>query len=258
MSRNISFGVGISEEPFGSGQYKSDVSTKFNNCYWEPLDEALNVILNPASGVKVSFGEIFTLVYKCVCDGFCNELHYSLRNKIHRHVQSFNDTLTNIGHHCDKSKVVSLIRAINVSLDAFLSSIQQISKLFTYMDKTYIEVNNEDSAHCIHNVACFIYCDIILESRISNLVSHIETSPAFTFSPADLSSFFVKVNQISQGRYAKIFPNMFARYIPNILPPMCESDIPAHINDVAMLQQHLRASGYNNYHPTGIKRRVDD
>lgn len=258
MSRNISVG-GISEEPFDSGQYKSDVLARFNNCYWEPLDEALNIILNPASGVKVSFGEVFTLVYKCVCDGFCNELHYSLRSKILRHVQNISDTLNNIERHSDKVKVVSLVREINASLEAFISSIQQISKLFTYMDKTYIEVNNEDSAHYIHNVASLIYCDIILESRISNLVSHIDTSPAFTFSPADLSSFFTKVNQISQGRYARIFPNMFARYIPNILPPMCESDIPAHINDVTILQQHLRAaSGYNDSHPTGIKRRVDD
>lgn len=257
MSRNISLG-GISEEPFGSGQYKSDALVKFNHCYWEPLDKALNLILNPASGVKVSFGEIFTLVYKCVCEGFCNELHYSLRNKIHRYVQNINDILNNIGHHSDKSKVVSLVREINASVEAFLSSIQQISKLFTYMDKTYIEVNNEDRAHYIHNIACFIYCDIILESRISNLVNHIDTSPAFTFSPAELSSFFNKVNQISQGRYAKTFPHMFARYIPNILPPMCESDIQAHINDVAMLQQHLRASGYNDGHPTGIKRGVDD
>lgn len=105
----------------------------------------------------------------------------------------------------------------------------------------------------------FVNCSVRVFNIYGWLFSgHIDTSPAFTFSPADLSSFFTKVNQISQGRYAKTFPHMFARYIPNILPPMCESDIPAHINDVAILQQHLRASGYNDGHPTGIKRRVDD
>lgn len=79
---------------------------KFNRCYWKPLDESLNVILNPASGVKVSFGEIFTLVYKCVCDGFCNELHDCLRNKIYTHVQNIGDTLNNIGRPSDKLKVM--------------------------------------------------------------------------------------------------------------------------------------------------------
>lgn len=61
---------------------------------------------------------------------------------------------------------------------------------------------------------------------------------------------------MSFSEYAQLAPQLFAVYIPNILPPMCEDDIQKHVYEIRHIQEKLAKEGYSRT-SSPLKRPLD-
>lgn len=91
---------------------------------------------------------------------------------------------------------------------------------------------------------------------LSGMIHECLSKP-FTIPPAILSTLFKNLHTLNCN-YGQQYSEVFARYVPNVLPPMKETELPSYIEETRQLQEQLRgAEGFASGNPN-LKRRGDD
>ncbi|XP_063233296.1 CDK2-associated and cullin domain-containing protein 1-like [Bacillus rossius redtenbacheri] len=218
---------------------------KYSSRYWNFISKAVSQIFDTkprTSAVKLYFEQIYSIVYKCVCDGYGEKLYNDLLRQCVEHLEEADQYLTLFECHPHQQNDVEKMQYIcqfHELLEAYLASLQQIVPLFVYMNKFYVEVVMQTS---LQAELLLLFLQKVSNKRMQAITSMVEDLLArpFAVRPELLFSLFNKLHYISVGVYGQQYPHLFARYVPGVLPPMKEWEIDEHIEETRELQYQLR------------------
>nr|XP_054766284.1 CDK2-associated and cullin domain-containing protein 1-like [Lytechinus pictus] len=200
--------------------------------YWPQLESAVQMLLTQEPGVfmKISYEQMYSCVYKCVCQQFAERMYCDLRNTIILHLQHKAVQLQN----CSESQVLEQFHYI---VKQYTQALGSIVAIFSYLNRFYIvpRIKSELSVE-LTNVFIQYIVDIHI-ARVLALLEEAQTKP-FAVHPKVASEITNSLYSFSQD-YAQLKPALFAKYIPNILPPTRLEDIPVYIQETQRLQQEL-------------------
>lgn len=241
-----------------------DGSLSHNNSkytgYWCVVSKAVEQILQSTLVTRVSFEQMYSIVYKSVCDGFSEKMYADLLGQCSRHLEHVDHSLHTYKQESDQQQeggMTKFIMFFHEALESYLSAVQQITPIFAYMNKFYVEVTLRTS---LQVQLLDLFRQKVADSRMDMIMGSIEDllERPFALSPAAMSLLFRNLHCIGRGDYGRRYPKLFSRYVPGILPPMVESDIAAHIAETRELQSRLLAQGGAGAMQQGQKRRGDD
>lgn len=236
-------------------------SDRYLEEYWSGVSNAIEQILKNSPGARVSFEQMYSIVYKCVCDGFAERLHSDLLAQCSRHLADVDQYLETYKPRTSESGGVDslkLVLTFHEVLQLYLIAVQQITPIFAYMNKFYVEGSLQTS---LQAELMELFRLKVADNRMDIIMMCVEEllNKPFALPPATVSSLFANLHCVGAGEYGRRYPSLFSRYVPGVLPPMKESDIEAHISEMKDLQVRLRnASGDGADGVRGQKRHGDN
>uniref|UniRef100_A0A7N5P7U7 CDK2-associated and cullin domain-containing protein 1 n=1 Tax=Ailuropoda melanoleuca TaxID=9646 RepID=A0A7N5P7U7_AILME len=106
----------------------------YKSTYWPKLDGAIDQLLTQSPGdyIPISYEQIYSCVYKCVCQQHSEQMYSDLIKKITNHLERVSKEL-------QASPPDLYIERFNIALGQYMGALQSIVPLFIYMNKFYIE-----------------------------------------------------------------------------------------------------------------------
>ncbi|XP_072726608.1 CDK2-associated and cullin domain-containing protein 1 isoform X2 [Ciconia boyciana] len=179
----------------------------YKSTYWPKLDSAIDQLLTQSPGdyIPISYEQIYSCVYKCVCQQHSEQMYSDLIKKITNHLERVSKEL-------QASPPDLYIERFNVALGQYMGALQSIVPLFIYMNKFYIETKlNRD----LKDDLIKLFTEHVAEKHIYNLMQWVQMAPA-----------------------------LFSKFIPNILPPAVESELQEYAAQDQKLQRELMQNGF--------------
>ncbi|GLD56103.1 myopalladin-like isoform X2, partial [Lates japonicus] len=218
--------------------------------HWPNLEMAIDRLLiqNPTDHISVSYAQIYSYVYKCVCQQHSELLYNDLTSKITSHLQ-------HVSTHLQASPPENFIENFNVALTQYTASLQCIVPVFMYLNKFYIESKlNRDLREDLMK----LFADHVAEKHVNTLMPLLieAHSMPFQVQPSTMAS-VVKGLYSLRPEWAQLAPALFSGFIPQINPPAVESllsDYAAHDQKLQMelsMNGFPRALGATRYEPLG-------
>ncbi|KAK2922110.1 CDK2-associated and cullin domain-containing protein 1 [Channa argus] len=218
--------------------------------HWPDLEKAIDRLLiqNPTDHISVSYAQIYSYVYKCVCQQHSELLYNDLTSKITDHLQQ-------VSAHLQDSPPENFIENFNTALTQFTASLQCIVPVFMYLNKFYIESKlNRDLREDLMK----LFADHVADKHINTVMPLLikAHSMPFQVQPSTMAS-VVKGLYSLRPEWAQLAPALFSGFIPQIHPPAVES----LLSDYAAYDQKLQMELSMNGFPRGDqsrKRASDD
>ncbi|XP_021253589.1 CDK2-associated and cullin domain-containing protein 1 isoform X2 [Numida meleagris] len=179
----------------------------YKSTYWPKLDSAIDQLLTQSPGdyIPISYEQIYSCVYKCVCQQHSEQMYSDLIKKITNHLERVSKEL-------QASPPDLYIERFNIALGQYMGALQSIVPLFIYMNKFYIETKlNRD----LKDDLIKLFTEHVAEKHIYNLMQWVQMAPA-----------------------------LFSKFIPNILPPAVESELQEYAAQDQKLQRELMQNGF--------------
>lgn len=194
----------------GTNKFLMNVITveDYKRLYWPKLESAIEQLLTQTAGdyIPISYEQIYSCVYKCVCQQHSEQMYSDLLCKITQH-------LHRVSQELQASSPEQYIENFNVALGQYMGALHSIVPLFIYMNKFYIETKlNRD----LKDDLIQLFTRHVAEKHIYNLMQWVQLAPA-----------------------------LFSKFIPNILPPALESELPDYAAQDQKLQRDLVQNGFN-------------
>lgn len=205
--------------------------------HWPNLEKAIDRLLiqNPTDHISVSYAQIYSYVYKCVCQQHSELLYKDLTLKITNHLQQVSANL-------QASPPETFIENFNVVLTQYTASLQCIVPVFMYLNKFYIESKlNQDLREDLMK----LFADHVAEIHVNTLMPLLikAHSMPFQVQPSTMAS-VVKGLYSLRPDWAKLAPDLFSGFIPQINPPAMESLLPDYAAHDQKLQMELSMNGF--------------
>ncbi|XP_068424211.1 CDK2-associated and cullin domain-containing protein 1 [Clinocottus analis] len=229
------------------GKFSLDSTSKFllnamavedyRKNHWPNLEKAIDRLLiqNPTDHISVSYAQIYSYVYKCVCQQHSELLYNDLTLKITNHLQQ-------VSTHLQASPPEDFIENFNVALTQYTASLQCIVPVFMYLNKFYIESKlNRDLREDLMK----LFADYVAEIHVNTLMPLLikaHTMP-FQVQPSTMAS-VVKGLHSLRPDWAQLAPALFSGFIPQINPPAVESLLPDYAAHDQKLQLELSMNGF--------------
>ncbi|XP_042674282.1 CDK2-associated and cullin domain-containing protein 1 isoform X2 [Centrocercus urophasianus] len=134
----------------------------YKSTYWPKLDSAIDQLLTQSPGdyIPISYEQIYSCVYKCVCQQHSEQMYSDLIKKITNHLERVSKEL-------QASPPDLYIERFNVALGQYMGALQSIVPLFIYMNKFYIETKlNRD----LKDDLIKLFTEHVAEKHIYNLM----------------------------------------------------------------------------------------
>ncbi|KAK3573579.1 hypothetical protein QTP86_028181 [Hemibagrus guttatus] len=179
--------------------------------------------------------ERWSHVYKCVCQQYSEHLYKDLLWKITSHLQQ-------VCLELQDSQPESFVENFNLAFTQYMAAIQCIIPVFIYMNKFYIEIKlNRDLKDDLMD----LFSAHVAEKHISMLISLLKKADSMPFQvkPSTMAS-VVKGLYDLQPDWAQLAPAVFSRFIPQIHPPVLESDLLRYTAEDQKLQMELSLNGF--------------
>lgn len=231
----------------GEGKFSLDGASKFllntmaiedyQKNHWPNLEKAIERLLiqNPTDHISVSYAQIYSYVYKCVCQQHSELLYRDLTIKITNHLQQVSTQLY-------VSPPENLIENFNIALSEYIASLQCIVPVFMYLNKFYIESKlNRDLREDLMK----LFAENVAEKHINTLMPLLLKAHAMPFQvqPSTMAS-VVKGLYSLRPEWAQLAPALFSGFIPQINPPTEESRLPDYAAHDQKLQLELSMNGF--------------
>lgn len=231
----------------GEGKLSLDCASKFlmnslatedyQKNHWPNLEKAIDRLLiqNPTDHISVSYAQIYSYVYKCVCQQHSELLYRDLTTKISNHLQQISTQL-------HASSPGSFIEDFNTALSQYIASLQCIVPVFMYLNKFYIESKlNRDLREDLMK----LFADDVAEKHINTLMPLLIKAHAMPFQvqPSTMAS-VVKGLYSLRPEWAQMAPALFSGFIPQIHPPAEESLLSDYAAHDQKLQMELSMNGF--------------
>ncbi|XP_006012187.1 CDK2-associated and cullin domain-containing protein 1 isoform X2 [Latimeria chalumnae] len=179
----------------------------YQSTYWPKLDSAIDQLLTQSPGdyIPISYEQIYSCVYKCVCQQHSEQMYSDLIRKITNHLQKNSEEL-------QASPPDQYVERFNTALSQYMGALQSIVPLFIYMNKFYIETKlNRD----LKDDLIKLFTEHVAEKHVPTLMHWIQLAPS-----------------------------LFSKFIPNILPPAMESELQHYAAQDQKLQRELMENGF--------------
>uniref|UniRef100_A0A669PWI2 CDK2 associated cullin domain 1 n=1 Tax=Phasianus colchicus TaxID=9054 RepID=A0A669PWI2_PHACC len=235
----------------------------YKSTYWPKLDSAIDQLLTQSPGdyIPISYEQIYSCVYKCVCQQHSEQMYSDLIKKITNHLERVSKELQAWERCCSmcagilavcvprKMELCSsasppdlYIERFNVALGQYMGALQSIVPLFIYMNKFYIETKlNRD----LKDDLIKLFTEHVAEKHIYNLMPLLleAQSTPFQITPSTMAN-IVKGLYTLRPEWVQMAPALFSKFIPNILPPAVESELQEYAAQDQKLQRELMQNGF--------------
>ncbi|RXM36147.1 CDK2-associated and cullin domain-containing protein 1 [Acipenser ruthenus] len=134
----------------------------YKSTYWPKLESAIEQLLtqNPQDYIPISYEQIYSCVYKCVCQQHSEQMYNDLIHKITGHLQHISEEL-------QASPPDQYIEKFDTALAQYMAALQSIVPLFIYMNKFYIETKlNRDLKEDLTK----LFTDYVAEKHVCTLM----------------------------------------------------------------------------------------
>ncbi|XP_033005431.1 CDK2-associated and cullin domain-containing protein 1 isoform X1 [Lacerta agilis] len=225
-------------EAAGGGVMNVITIEDYKSTYWPKLDSAIDQLLTQCPGdyIPISYEQIYSCVYKCVCQQHSEQMYSDLIKKITNHLERVSKEL-------QASPPDIYIERFNIALGQYMGALQSIVPLFIYMNKFYIETKlNRD----LKNDLIKLFTEHVAEKHIYSLMPLLleaQTTP-FWIDPSTMAN-IVKGLYMLRPEWVQMAPALFSKFIPNILPPAVESELEEYAAQDQKLQQELIQEGFS-------------
>jgi hypothetical protein len=203
--------------------------------YWSKLSAAVIQLLLtlPGQYLPLSYEQMYSCVYKCVCKQFGERLYSDLVQLVTDHLEQLSLQL-----QMKSAESVSVyLMKFNFITDRYLQALHSIVPVFNYLNKFYVEARSKSElgAELKH-----LFVDKITDKHINTLLSVLDEAhrKPFCVEPAVMST-LIKNLYVLKPDYARLRMHIFARYIPNVLPPCTLTDLEHYIHETRQIQRDL-------------------
>ncbi|XP_028681467.2 CDK2-associated and cullin domain-containing protein 1 isoform X1 [Erpetoichthys calabaricus] len=211
---------------------------EYQSTYWPKLESAIEQLLtqSPKDYIPISYEQIYSCVYKCVCQQHSEQMYTDLIGKITRHLQHVSEELKS-------SPPEHYIEKFNTALTQYMGALQSIVPLFIYMNKFYIETKlNRD----LREDLIKLFTDCVAEKHVCTLMPLLlqAHSTPFQITPSTMAS-IIKGLYALRPDWVQLAPALFSNFIPNILPPAMESQLCEYAAQDQKFQRDLVQNGFS-------------
>lgn len=205
--------------------------------HWEQLKVALDtVLLNvPGSYQPISYEQMYSAVYKCVCKHFAEQLHADLCNHVLQVVQRWSTDLLQLSQAEDK---IPFLVKTDYFLSQFSNALSSIVPLFTYLNRFYVESRLNTN---IKLQLQQLFVQHLSDRYIQDMLHYIETAPSLSISPAMVQRILRHLYNLN-SQYSMLNLSLFSRHVPGVQKPMIEEDLALQMEEDRKLQQELRTN----------------
>uniref|UniRef100_A0A8C5KY87 CDK2-associated and cullin domain-containing protein 1 n=2 Tax=Jaculus jaculus TaxID=51337 RepID=A0A8C5KY87_JACJA len=209
----------------------------YKSTYWPKLDGAIDQLLTQSPGdyIPISYEQIYSCVYKCVCQQHSEQMYSDLIKKITNHLERVSKEL-------QASPADLYIERFNIALGQYMGALQSIVPLFIYMNKFYIETKlNRD----LKDDLIKLFTEHVADKHIYSLMPLLleAQSTPFQVTPSTMAN-IVKGLYTLRPEWVQMAPTLFSKFIPNILPPAMESELSEYAAQDQKLQRELIQNGF--------------
>ncbi|XP_055757863.1 CDK2-associated and cullin domain-containing protein 1-like isoform X1 [Salvelinus fontinalis] len=209
----------------------------YRTTYWPNLEKAIDHLLiqNPMDHMSISYEQIYSCVYKCVCQQHSELLYKDLMLKITTHLRQVSSDL-------QISPPGNFIENFNIALTRYTDALQCIVPVFIYMNKFYIETKlNRDLREDLMK----LFTDHVAEKHVNALIPLLLEAHSMPFQvrPSTMAS-VVKGLYTLWPDWAHLAPALFSGFIPQINPPTVESQLSDYAARDQKLQMELSLNGF--------------
>uniref|UniRef100_G1NYU2 CDK2-associated and cullin domain-containing protein 1 n=1 Tax=Myotis lucifugus TaxID=59463 RepID=G1NYU2_MYOLU len=223
----------------------------YKSTYWPKLDGAIDQLLTQSPGdyIPISYEQIYSCVYKCVCQQHSEQMYSDLIKKITNHLERVSKEL-------QASPPDLYIERFNIALGQYMGALQSIVPLFIYMNKFYIETKlNRD----LKDDLIKLFTEHVAEKHIYSLMPLLleAQSTPFQVTPSTMAN-IVKGLYTLRPEWVQMAPTLFSKFIPNILPPAVESELSEYAAQDQKLQRELMQNGFMSPQSDQSRKRAGD
>lgn len=209
----------------------------YRNVFWCQLRDAIDQMLShpPGSYKPISYEQMYSAVYKCVCKQYSDQLYADLMTHVNTRLAQWS---SNLGSVADDNFILEFHKA----LVQYFHALGGIVPIFTYMNRFYIEAKLHTD---LKTELTKLFSSLVADKHVTRLVNLMVTARSRPFSvpPATMASLCKHLYALNPD-YSAIQPSLFSSYLPNVGPRMTEDDLQAQINSDRELQASLRAQGW--------------
>ncbi|XP_026079181.1 CDK2-associated and cullin domain-containing protein 1 [Carassius auratus] len=211
---------------------------EYKTVYWPKLERAIEHLLtqSPMDHISISYEQIYSQVYKCVCQQHSELLYNDLMWKIRSHLEQVSSEL-------QAGPAEDLIENFNRALTRYTAALHCIVPVFIYMNKFYIETKlNRD----LRDDLMKLFSDHVAEKHIGTLLPLLKKAHSMPFQvkPSTMES-VVKGLYALRPDWVPLAPALFSRFIPQIHPPALESQLLFYADQDKKLQMELHQKGFS-------------
>lgn len=221
--------------------------------YLPQLMDAINQLLTitPGTYIPISYEQMYSCVYKCVCKQFSERLYTDLINHIRSHLSQIDSHL----REC-RNDSTAFVEQFSLLMNQYLQALTGIVPIFNYMNRFYVETKLKTD---LNDELRKLFSEIVVKQHISTLLTLLEEalSVPFTISPPVMASIIKNLYSLNPD-YAQMKPDVFARYIPNIRPPTSIMGLEDYKAEARQMQQELLHNPEFNCSDSSRKRRSEE
>jgi len=210
----------------------------YNTLYWSVLREAIDQMLShpPGSYKPISYEQMYSAVYKCVCKQYSEQLYADLINHMKTRMTQWANKLSSTPDD-------AFIAEFHKALVQYFHALAGVVPIFTYMNRFYIQskLNTDLRSELIK-----IFSNLVSDPLMHKLVPLMVQAQArpFLIPPDVMSTMCKRLYQLNPD-YSHMEPRLFSNYLPNVLPQMREEDLQTQRESDRLLQESLRAQGWS-------------
>jgi len=205
--------------------------------FWSELRDAIDQMLShpPGSYKPISYEQMYSAVYKCVCKQYSEQLYADLITHIRTRLVQMSNILNDVSDN-------QFISEFHKALVQYFHALGGIVPIFTYMNRFYIEAKLHTD---LKTELTKLFSCLVADKHVKRLVNLMVMVQSIPFSvPPDIMATLCRHLYTLNPDYANIHPGLFSSYLPNVGPRMTEEDLQAQMAQDRALQESLRAQGW--------------
>lgn len=225
----------------------------YESQYWPRLQNAINQLLTmkPGDYIPISYEQMYSCVYKCVCKQFSERLYGDLLELISGHLENLAIDLQN-----QDCMSFQFLENFHFAMNQYLQALGGIVPIFNYMNRFYVETKLKTD---LNKELRTLFVTFVAEKHIERIIPLLVEASAkpFAVSPPTMAELIRNLHDLKPG-FSALHPCLFARYIPNILPPSRPEDLDKYIEEAKQMQRDLRSHPDFTVGDQGRKRSGED
>lgn len=204
----------------------------YEQLLWPKIRYAVEQMLSPDRSTRIYFEEVHSCVYKSVCARFAERPY----NDVIMHMTVY---LQNVSCGLEVLEGIAHLQSFFMAMSQYQQSVDAMAPMFTYLNRFYLE-NKMHST--LKDELLKVFNNEVAKKHIGKIlivIIDVQSQP-FVVSPSVLSELIKNLYKLNP-EFAMLSPEIFSKYIPQILPSTTVSDLPNLIQETQNMQRELES-----------------